>query len=51
MPASVLVLFINSSFLLEAKIDGTFGSKTLAGVLLAPFERVSHLTRSFETPN
>ena len=29
-------------------IDGPYGSKTLAGVLLARFERVSHVTHSYK---
>ena len=31
-------------------IDGTCGSKTLAGVLLACFERVSHVTHFLVRP-
>ena len=32
----------------EVYIDGPFGSKTLASVLLARFERVSHMTHFYK---
>ena len=42
------VAILSISLIDELYIDGPCGSETLAGVLLARFERVSHMTHFYK---